>query len=201
MLKVTDKWKIFGLFVPVTQPETAEEFDQIGGAGSCLANALQYQVFHRLFNVGRDKFTEALAKETGIERLTKDTGKTKKAEDGVTDEPILEWDEKEAVYVARVLATLASQRGVDEVLISEFQHLADGLDLTVDPRSPERKPSGPKKLSKRYLDAAQQVIDAGNAEKWVAKYGGDGSLEVIAGKIRELQLAEEAKQDLAAKFV
>jgi hypothetical protein len=199
--------RFLGLALVTATPSTVDEYEQLSGIpGSCLQSAIANELYRGVFADARAEFCDALEKETLLERKTRATGKKKKNEDG-TEEDVLVYDESEAEYVKRVLVELAEKEGVAEVPVTRFQHLADALsvggsnEIKFDPSRKERAAAGPKKLAKRFIEAAQSVLDAGRGSDWVAKYGGDGTLEAIAGKLKELQDAEDAKQKLSDKFL
>ena len=200
-----------GLTLKINVPSTVEAYDALAKkTGAALESAIQNELYRGSLTEFRDQFVDLLEAETSITRKTKDTGKTRdvkvtKVVDGnevesVEKEPVLIYDETEAEYVKRVCA----ERNCE---VTAFQPLADRLSeggdkaIVFDPSATERKSAGPKKLAKKYLDAAQSIITGGKTDLWMTKYGGDGAVETIAKKIKELEDAEAAKVSLSDKFL
>lgn len=203
--------RMLGVTLKVRVPKTVEAFDALAGKpGACLKEGIDNIIFRGVLTKSRAAFCAAVEAGTKIPRKTKEKGKTKDA--AGNEVPKFVFDETEGDYIERVLATLATQRGVTEVPESELQPYADALgfggtaEVKFDPRAKE--PGEAAKPAKRYMTAAQeQIVNGGLKPKWVATHhirGGlpDGSdltqeqldsvsVEDIARKISELTLAEE----------
>lgn len=211
--------KMLGMPLIVAVAESIEEFDQLAGrTGAGLDSANSNEIYRGVLTEARDEFCTLLEQQTGIERKTKESGRKRKNDTTGEEEPVYVYAESEAEYVRRVVALLTEQhnakmreqnpehKDIGEIpWQEEFKQIVARLsvggdkEVKFDPKKTER--GGPRKMEPRFLKAADDLIGKGLVEQWVAKYGGDGSREAIATKVRELQLAEEAKQDLSAKFI
>lgn len=237
-----------GLDVPIMVPETIDEYEgpkMANKPGAALASAINNEVYRGTLAVFRDAFcTEVEASmatlfpgDTTLKRKTK-VGRQKKNSDGTTED-VLVFDESEAKYVGRVLATVGSKMTPPQDLKAEdyFKDLlakvlaldeidestkspkldVDGAPLKLvrfDPTITERAERGPKTTPKVYLLAAGQIVAAGKADPWLAHFGvaytpaagadeaaqTAAKTQLIAKKIQELEEAERANVDLAAKF-
>lgn len=198
-------FKVLGLPLVTMVPETVEEFDALAKKpGACLNEAINNVAYRGVFAEARDIFCELFEQATGIERLTKPSGRKKKNDQGV-EEDVLVYAESEGEYIRRALGVLAQQQNVEEVPITspEFATIMSRLsvggdkEVKFDP-SATATSRGPQKLAKMWLEAATvQIINPGLAPQWVAKYGGDETPECIGRKLKELHEA----QLNAAKFL
>ena len=153
--------KTLGFEININVPETVEEYDNLAKkAGACLESAVLNTIYRAVLNVFRSDFCEALEKKVGIARKTKPSGRKVKDEAGKdTEEDILIYDETESEYFDRVLAETKTEK-------SAYSDIANEVAATMvfDPSASEKKPAGPKKTAKKYLDAATQIQAAGKLE-------------------------------------
>lgn len=197
--------KSLGLDVVVQVPATPEEFASLGGDVMKEANN---NVLYRSFLAElRERFCERLSAFTEIKRKTKPGNKKK---DGSVGQDL--WDESEGKFVDRVLAETETEIEAHADLMEEAQkggYVPTGATeaiaaLVFDPKASEGGNAGPKTPAKTYLNAAQQVIDAGNADKVAANLSKILGREVtfekesIAGAIRDAENLE--KKQLANKY-
>lgn len=183
-------------------PETAAEYDQLAKQeGACVESAVANYMYRGVFAEIRALFTEALGAKLGIERKTKETGKTRTIkEEGKPDvtEAIVIWAETEVEFVSRALAESNTTIAAHQQLLNDIVS-----KLSFDPSKPESAPSGPKKVAKKWLDAAQEVINAGAADKVAAKLTEklgmpvDASLESLGRAIAE----DQRRKSVAAEYV
>lgn len=192
----SDTIRSLGLTLAVSVPDSVEEFDQLAArAGACLEEATNNILYRSTLAAFRENFCEALEKDTGIERATKETGK--KDSKG---EPVVVFDESEADYVKRVLAEKKAE-------ITSFQPLADSTIAAIvfDPKATERKSAGPKKLPKMYLEIAQAVLDQNKGTEVATKLSNQlgftvaPTLEGIAAAVKAQQ--EAKKKQMVADLV
>lgn len=152
--------KSLGFVLNVQTPSSADEFDQLAKrVGACLDEAVNNVLYRSYLAEFRDEFCDALAKQTGIERKEKITGKTKAGND------IVVYAETEVEFVERV----AAEKGVE---VASFAGLASEVaaKITFDPSATERK-AGAKKVAKTYLNIVAQIEQLG---------GPDGLVKVAA---------------------
>tara|TARA_R110000868_G_scaffold160977_5_gene390829 strand:- start:1153 stop:1755 length:603 start_codon:yes stop_codon:yes gene_type:complete len=199
---ISEKFNTLGLSFTFSVPETAAEFDNLAKKeGACVASANSNEMYRGIHPQIRSLFLDALSSETKIERKTKETGKTRTIkEEGKPDitEAVVVWAETESDYFARVLAETKTDK-------TAYQGLLDSVaaGLKFDPSAAESAPSGPKKVAKKWLDAAQEVINAGAAERVAAalttKLGlpTDVTLESLGRAIAE----DQRRKSVAAEYV
>ena len=198
--------KTLGFTININVPSSVEEFDQLAKkVGACLNEAVKNVIYRGVLNTFRAKFVEAVEAETSIARKTKPTGKFEKDDAGKdTEVPILVYAETEGDYFDRVLANPDAPRTLES-----FTDLANRIaaDLVFDPSESEKKPAGPKKLSKAVLDAAKTIIDAGKADAVAAMLATklgitvDSTQESLARAIAEDQRRKNAEKNLSAEYV
>lgn len=162
------QYKSLGLAVNLSVPETVDEFDaNAKSAGSCLNEAINNVVYRGSLAEFRDEFTSAVEDKYKIDRKTKDTGKTKEV-DG-KQQAILAYDETEAEFIERVVATAG-------IKLEDLQPLADEVaaKIVFDASARERKAPAPKKLSQEYKTAATNlmasVTDDAKINKTLSQY-------------------------------
>lgn len=201
----TKTTKSLGLEVPIQVPATIEEYASLGG--DALGDAIDHVIAHSYLTDFRDRFCERLENFTEVKRATKPGNKKK---DGTLGEDV--WAESEGKYVDRVLAETETEIEAYQELVAIAQAggytpagASKPLDaLVFDPKASEGGSAGPKVPAKTYLNAAQQVIDAGNATVVAANLSKILSREVtpekesIAGAIRDAENLE--KKQLANKY-
>lgn len=152
-------------------PESVAEYDQLArrpnaaledAVDSCLYRGT-FAEFRSLFLHGCDEDDSGPAlvgvdKQTGIDRLTKVTKNAK-------GEEVEVWDESEAVYWKRVVATKFG--GDIEAAVREFQsHAQAAMDRAAfDPSVKERKAAGPKTIAKTYIAIAKQAVADGKGQR------------------------------------
>lgn len=200
---INKQFKTLGLTYSFGVPQTAAEYDQLAKReGACVESAVANQMYRGVFAKVRALFTEALEEQSKIERRTKETGKNRtiKGENGAPDtvEAIVVWDETEQDYLNRVLAATSSK-------LEDYQGLLDSITskLTFDPSEAEAAPSAPRKTAKKWLDAAQEIINAGAADKvaaaLTAKLGMpvEASLESLGRAIAE----DQRRKSVVAEYV
>lgn len=208
-----NKVSMLGLELLVAVPETIEEFDTLAGKpGAALASAIANEIYRGVLTEARSEFCGLLEDYSGIPRATKESGRTRKKDDGST-EPVLVFAETEADYVKRVIAELTvkanngkpTDQQVEEIpWKSEFAPLVARLsvggdkEVKFDPKATERKSN---KIEKRFLDGADNIIAQGRVQDWIAKWGGDGSKDAIALKLKELVEEQERQKPLANQFL
>lgn len=158
---IIQKFSSVGLDVKLNVPSSVEEFQKLGG--DPLAEAINNIVYRGPLAEFREALCAKLEELTKVERKTKEVP-AKKAGEAAT----IEWDESEARYVSRVQATLGL---TPEAFSAQFQPEADAIASAIvfDPKQKERKSAAPKALAKKYLEAADDVIAKGGAEKVAAK--------------------------------
>jgi len=187
---VSKSVKTLGFEINVNVPETVEEYDVLAKkAGACLESAILNTIYRAMLNVFRSDFTEAVEKQTGIARKTKPSGRKVKDDAGKdTDEDILIYDETESEYFDRVLVESKQDR-------TAFSSLANTVAATLvfDPSASEKKPAGPKKTAKKYLEAAEAIKTAGKLEVVAAMLAAklgivvDATVESLGAAIAEDQ--------------
>lgn len=146
--------KSMGLVVNVEVPDSVEEYNQLAGRNdACLEDAIQYNLFHSFNSEFRNKFAEAVEKETGIARNLNEAAMAKSPErkDGKEKTKIYE---NPGSYIARVLA----EKGVEA---SAFQDVGDRIARSIKFDPSEGTRSGSGKVGKEYLAAAETIINAG----------------------------------------
>jgi len=188
----TKEFSSLGLKVNLSVPSTVEEFDQNAKrVGACLDEAVNNCVYRGSLAEFRDKFCEALAESTGVERLTKDSGK--KDESG---QPILTYTETEGDYAKRV----AAEKGVE---ITSFQSLADSVASAIvfDASARERKAPTPKKLPDWAKKVAEEFLSgAKSLDKFTTAYAKIvGTPLVVAGETHEDKVKSLAQSAVAFK--
>lgn len=167
----------FELSFPV--PDSVEEYNNLAPKRSnpCLEDAVQNTLYRSVFNRFRDRLCEALEKYSKLERVNS----------GTKEEPKYE---AEGVYIRKVLAHLATARGLDpaakatkDQLIKELTPLAQTVltggsaQFTNDKGEPEtvtypaikfdpteREPGSGPAIAKTYLSWAEEAIKGGKAE-------------------------------------
>lgn len=193
----TELFKSLGFNVSIQVPETVEEYDKLAGAeGAALKDATTNTVYRSVLNVFRSATVDAIEKKTGKER--KRTYKLNEAGEQVLDDeqnPIVETEESEAKYIARVLG--------DDV--SAYQSTADEVAATLvfDPKVKERKPVQPKKLAAKFTEAATNLITSGIAEQVAAHLSAKLGIEVDPTNVESLGQAiraDQAKVDLTKQY-
>lgn len=139
---------------------SVDELDsQAGKPGACLAEANSNLYYRGSAQEARDKFLEAIEKETGIAPLTKDTGEKDDA-----GEPVLEVIEKPTAYYNRVLE-LKGLKDADK----PFQHLADAITVTLDAKRREAAAPRVTKVPQKAIDKATAFIAAGRQAEWATR--------------------------------
>lgn len=189
-----------GLTANIGQFESiAEAVAAAGGKEEMVLNEINSNLVYRgpLDDV-RDLISELVEEESGIERLTKDTGR--KDKDG---NPVIVYDEPAGKYVDRVCA----QKKWDD--LKAFQDKLDaavaaqneGKGLNVDISVKERKSSLPVKLKAEYINTATRILQSGDFSKVNAAFtqynitlptmSGDGAkdIDTLARAIKSLQEA------------
>lgn len=196
--------KSLGLDVVVSVPSTPEEFASLGG--DVMKEAVNNVLYRSYLAELRDRFCERVSAFTEIKRKTKQGAKKK---DGTFGQDV--WDESEGRFLDRVLAETETEIDAYADLMKEAQaggytptgEIATIEALVFDPKKSEPN-SGPKVPAKTYLNAAQQIIDAGNADKVAANLSKIVGREItadkesIAGGIRDAENLE--KKQLANKY-
>lgn len=179
---------------------SAAEYDALAKKeGACVDSANNNTLYRSVLASFRDNFlhgTEGLGKEgdenykpalpgvekiTGIERKTRDTGKTRG--EGENKEPVLAYDETEDKYFKRVVAELVANKAtvnIDgnevgpfdsvEAAAAAFNDLAQRhlSAIPFDPSQTERAPAGPKKIAKQYIAVAEKIVASGKADSTAA---------------------------------
>lgn len=176
--------------------ESAAEYDALAKKeNACVDSANNNTLYRSVLAQFRGNFlhgVDAIGKEgdekyvpgiegfeqiTGIDRKTRETGKTRG--DGETKEPIVVWDETESEYFKRALGEIVkSSKTVTingetfgpftsiETAAAAFQPLAqEHLNaIPFDPSETERQPKGPVKIAKVYIAVAEKLLAAGRGE-------------------------------------
>lgn len=201
---ISKTFKTLDMKFSIEVPETADEFDQLAKRkGACVESAVNNEVYRGVLPQIRSLFLEAVSARTGVERATKEVpGKTRtiKGENGAPDtvEQVVVWAQTESDSLDTILAKSNTTRAT-------HQDLLDGIAAKVklDPSIPESAPSGPRQVAKKWLDAAQEVINAGAADKVAAKLTEklgmpvDASLESLGRAIAE----DQRRKSVAAEYV
>ena len=200
---ISKTFNTLGLDFPLNVPETAAEYDQLAKReGACVESAVANTVYRGLLPQVRQLLTDAVAEQTGIERRTKPTGKTRtiKGEDGAPDttEEIVVWAETEAAYFDRVLAEKGAKK-------EDFLSLLTSITskLAFDPSEAEAPPKAPTKVAKKWLDAAEQIIREGRGDRIAAQLASklgipvDTSAESLGRAIAE----DQRRKSVAAEYV
>lgn len=196
--------KSLGIEVVVQVPSTIDEFNSLGG--DVLKEAINNVLYRSFLAELRDRFVERVGNMTNVKRKVI-PGKPKK--DGTPGKD--SWGESEGKYLDRVCAEEEVELESFAELMTTAQqggYIPDGETekvepLVFDPKKAERE-SGPKVPAKTYLNAAQQVIDAGNASVVSANLSKILNREItpekesIAGGIRDAENLE--KKQLANKY-
>jgi hypothetical protein len=191
--------KTLGYEIQVQVPSSVEEFDSLAKKqGVCLEQAILNIIYRSVLAKVRTTFVEVLEEQTGIARLTKDSGKKRKNEAGV-EEPVLVFTETEGEFVDRVLVeTKSSKENFEALMVSVASK------VTFDPSETEAKPSGPKKVAQAYLDAAKTIIDKGQGDSVAAKltsklgFPVEPTIESLGRAIAEDQRRKKA--EIAAEY-
>jgi hypothetical protein len=211
-------------------PESVEEFDQNAKrVGACLDEACTNIILRANNAVYRDGFLHGfsvtepdpadptkfvqrviyagLEAETGIVRATTERELQSKNADGSAKTTTV-FAESEETYWKRVRAQLVANGTYanDAEVLAHYTPIANEIAAAIpfDASETERKAPQPKTASKELLATAQQIIDAGKAEK-VAKYLGKKlgrevglTVDALALAMRDdLRAEEEVKK---AKF-
>ena len=183
------QFKSLQMAVSFEVPATVDEFDTNGKkVGACLAEAINNVIYRGTLAKFRDRFLhgqkadtekliaaiEGVEARTGIERSSEpvlDKEKKPVVKDG---EPVTKYNESEADYYKRVLATLVEQGkyASDEEALASFQSLADEVAVSIpfDASASEYKAAGPKKLAAKYKLTAARIIANNSIEKANANY-------------------------------
>lgn len=142
-------------------PSSVEEFDQLAKKqGAALESAIMNVLYRGTLAKFRAAFVEWLAKETGIARKTRTEGEGEKAKTVP--------DEKDSVYVDRVIATLSGGDDDKAAAIvagwqAKAQELMDAAEF--NPAESERKGGdGSKLVAKTYINWAKDAIAAGKGQ-------------------------------------
>lgn len=183
---ISKNYKSLGLLIALSVAASIEEYDTLAGKeGAALESAVNNEIYRGTLAEFRSTFCDRVATTYGKPRKVKPSGKTKKGENGEEVETEV-YAETEGVFIDRVLAELAAERGHPEVdrvvefkpvldkLLAETETLEDGTVVPLirfDPKRAERKEQGPKKLPEIYKRAALAVQQGGNLDKFIAKYG------------------------------
>lgn len=162
-----------GYKIELPAPETVEEFDKLAKKeGACLAEAVKNIFYRSMLPVFRANFIELVENQTGVNRETKESGRTRTV-DGVT-EPVMVYTQTEAQYLDHVCAVTAQERGeAVEAVRASFaglaQQVADSLEF--DPAETMRKTAsaGPKKIANKWLEIARKLEERGALAKTAAK--------------------------------
>lgn len=177
---VIQEYDSLGVKVKVRVYESVEEGDKAAGVvGAVLKECNNNLTYRGSLADFRDLFCSRLEKETGIERLRRDSGK--KDESG---EPIMVLDESEGRYKNRIEALIEAKK----ISPVNFQQIADEISelkdeegnyiLQVDIKQPERKATGPKVLPKMYLETAKSLFAKGKQQKVADKIMGESGTSV-----------------------
>jgi len=165
-----------GLNLNISVPESVEEFDQNAKkAGACLNEAINNILYRGVLADFRSLFCEKVEEAYGVERQTKDTGRTKKVKDAngkETEESIFVYSESEAKFIDRVIASKGLTREALQPLADAVLSAKDengNLIIAFDASATEKKVSGPKKLAQKYTDAAKTLLADGKAEAFNKK--------------------------------
>jgi hypothetical protein len=166
------------LSLPILTYESITEGDNAAGKQGAMLEAANDNLAYRgALAEGRDLITEWLEGHSNIERKTKETGK--KDDKG---QPILSYDETQKTYVDRVCTAKSWVTADGDADLSQFQAHVDTLArsikgddgkvyaLAVDAKARERKPVAPKKLAKKYAEAAASWPGHANWPKFVAAF-------------------------------
>ncbi len=165
----------FTFQVPILYYKSVQEGDTAAGVVGTLLKEANLNLDYRGARAdARALLVDIVQELTGVEPLTVDTG-----EKDAQGQPIFEVTENDGKYVQRALNTKPNV--TDAKVQSELTRRANGYTaadgtvvpaLAVDAKQRERKPTGPKKLTQKYISLAQTVLASKNA-KGVAKFFAD----------------------------
>jgi len=179
--------KVLGHTVQYNVPQSVEEYNSLDTKreNACLEDAIDETIYRKMNNQvrylflhgreaepakdGKPEVTEIKGVEqvSGIERKTKAVmkeGKPKMKD----NEPVTEWDESEADYYKRVLATLVKNGEYASIDLARasFAPLIASIanSIVFNPMATESEARGPKKLPIMYKVAAARRL-LGMSEK------------------------------------
>jgi hypothetical protein len=189
---MTRKVSSLALTLNVECPATEAEFNANAKKADAMLEEATYNVLYRSWLPEfREKFLEAVCKETGIERKSTTKELKSKEADGSTKTTEV-WDETESVCFGRICAT--SGRTPES-----FQPLANDIAATIpfDASAPERKPAAPRKPRKDLLAFVEKAIADGNkailVDKLSANLGRDLAEDITATDLA-LALGEDVQR-------
>jgi hypothetical protein len=218
------------------QPATVEAYDTLAKVqGRCLADACSKQLFHGSYGdiragitdrlrgidakgnqtlevhgtpklwIGKDEVTEVYEGEGEARKLTGYVGAKGKTYKTDADVKV----EADKAFFDRVCA----EKGVEPTHFTALiQEVANAIPF--DPSRKQRS-AGPRKIAKAYLEAAQGLIDAGDAviagavaqlsellDRPIDVSDKESRLQVLAGAIADNELREKRERDekLKAKY-
>lgn len=200
-----------GFKVNVSVPESVDEFDKLAGkSGAALESATMNVVYRSWNNFFREKFSEHLAQATKIARKTEvvldKENNPKKDDEGAE---ILRYTETAAEHVDHVFATLVKEGKAADVASAQAAYAADAQliadSITFDPAEREPASKGPKKVGKKWIEAATEAeargILATAAEKLTAKLGYPVPADIpsVAAALAEKSRRDQAEADRKAR--
>lgn len=173
--------EVLDLKVPMLFYESVEEGDRAAGrSGAVLDECNKNLAYRGAYADARDLICNVAEELSGLPRKTKtltdDKGEVRKDSEG---NPLTEVDEKESIYVARVLASgKLSKEDLQAAVESRARGYrdSDGKDvaaIAVDIKQRERKAPKAKKLSATLIEAAKKLLgkaDDGKISKQLSKY-------------------------------
>jgi hypothetical protein len=208
------------------QPATVAKYDELAkAAGRCLSDACSKHLYHSAYTdiragitkelvkqglgkpkltVGKDEVTpvyEGTGDEAKIVGYTTGKGKKLPADSDVKVEP-------DKAFFARICAE-------QKVSATHFTDLIQRVANKVpfDPSKKVRAASGPRKLAKAHVEAAQSVLDAGDAvvQQVLAQLNqflnanivlpddAEGKLQTLAAAIADNELREKREREAQTK--
>lgn len=185
-------------------PETPEEFDSLGGPGTCLREATNNVVYRKWNHDFRGALCERLVEETGVARATI----IKKDDEGKEVE-VLDPSETEKKYYNSLIAAGKLTEEQAQIIANEVAE-----SIAFDPTPSKRS----KKVPKEITVAATNIlaaVDAGQVdeekvianfsaalditpEDFTARFGEFGEEAVIAALIAD---ADKQERERASRFL
>lgn len=141
-------------------PSSVEEYDEMAQRqGACLDSAIGQFIAHTHLTKVRSALVAAVEKITGIER-------EKKEEDGKTS-----FTETEKTYLDRVESEHLQPEGkslYEGDIYTKLQAAAAAVEVDL---TKQTRVGASSKLAQKWLDMAGEIVKAGKADAFAAKYG------------------------------
>lgn len=192
------EYSTLGMSLQFAVAESVDEYNTLAKRPQgCLEDSNDNTVYRNSLTKFRDAFCKKVEADSGIPRHTKTVELKSKNPDGTLKTSVV-WDESEADYFKRVLATRNEE---PEAWATVAQAIADTIAF-----DPSEKPSQPKTPPKEALALANDALAKGKLEKVATKLSKSLGRQVpadvtaVAWAIRDdmNRIAEERKAALRA---